>query len=267
MTYAAHENSPQAGSPLELYRFAFMQRHWTLTSGQQTVVHQSEDYLPAAIGRSALEQTDEINRNGIEIRLPRDHPVAALFIASPPEGVVSVTLYRRHRGDPDGEFITLWKGRVLAARLAGSLATLKCEPVASSLKRIGLRARYQLLCRHVLYSAGCGALKERFRVDGTVESVSGATLIVPAAAAQPDGYFCAGMLCVADGLRMIVAHRGAQLTLIVPLPGLQRAQAVQLYAGCDHGRSQCAARFNNLDNYGGFPFIPVKNPFAGDAIV
>ena len=45
-----------------------------------------------------------------------------------------------------------------ASRLSGAEATLKCEPIASSLKRPGLRARYQLLCRHVLYSSGCGAL-------------------------------------------------------------------------------------------------------------
>jgi hypothetical protein len=26
--------------------------------------------------------------------------------------------------------------------------------------------------------------------------------------------------------------------------------------------STCQSRFDNLDNYGGFPFIPLKNPFA-----
>jgi len=33
-------------------------------------------------------------------------------------------------------------------------------------------------------------------------------------------------------------------------------------AGCDHSVSTCAARFDNLANYGGFPFIPTKNPFS-----
>jgi hypothetical protein len=33
-------------------------------------------------------------------------------------------------------------------------------------------------------------------------------------------------------------------------------------AGCDHSVSTCAARFGNLANYGGFPFIPTKNPFS-----
>lgn len=267
MTYVTSEASAHDGQPVELYRFALQAQRWTFTSGQTTVIRQSETYSPATITRSGLEQTNEINRNGIEIRLPRDNPVAALFIASPPEGVVSVTLYRRHTDDPDNEFITLWKGRVLAARFSSSEATLKCEPVATSLKRTGLRARYQLLCRHVLYSAGCGALKEGFRVDGTVVAVSGVTVQVEAAGTQPDGYFVAGMLQTAQGVRMIVGHSGVNLTLIAPMPSLAFGQIVQLYAGCDHSTGQCAGRFGNLANFGGFPFIPLKNPFTGDAII
>ena len=227
--------------------------------------YQSETYQPATISRNGLEQGNELGRLGVEIRVPRDLPVAGLFLAAPPEGVVSITLYRHHAGD--NEFITYWKGRVASSRLSGSEATLKCEPIATSLKRPGLRARYQLLCRHVLYGSGCGALKDSFRVDGTVAAVTGITVQVAAAADREDGYFVGGMLTTAAGARMIVAHSGIVLTLVAPLIGLSAGDTVQLYAGCDHSLNHCAARFNNLDNFGGFPFIPVKNPFSGDAIV
>jgi len=156
MSYTATENSPAQGRPVELYRFALGPQRWTFTSGQTAVVYQSETYAPAPIRRSGIEQGNEINRAGMEITLPRDNQLAALFIASPPEGVVSITLYRFHASDTATETIVLWKGRVGGARLAGSDLTLKCEPVATSLKRPGLRARYQLICRHALYSAECG---------------------------------------------------------------------------------------------------------------
>jgi uncharacterized phage protein (TIGR02218 family) len=267
MSYAARENSIASGHPVELYRFALGAIKWTFTSGQAKVVYQSETYKPTAIRRSAIEQGNEINRSGLEIRVPHDNPVAALFVAIPPEGVVSVTLYRMHTGDPDNDFITLWKGRVLAARFSGSEATLKCEPIATSLKRPGLRARYQLLCRHPLYSAGCGALKDSFRVDGTVAAVSGATVQVAAAGTKPDGYFVAGMLATNEGKRMIVGHAGSNVTLVAPMPSLAIGDSVRLYAGCDHSTATCLNRFNNLANFGGFPYIPQKNPFSGDAIV
>ena len=265
MTYTSRESSVASGRPVELYRFALGAQRWTYTSGQTAVVYQSETYQPVTIKRSGIEQGNEINRAGLEITLPRDNPLAGLFVASPPEGVVSVTIYRFHVGD--AETIVLWKGRVGGARLSGSELALKCEPVATSLKRTGLRARYQLICRHALYSAGCGALKDSFRVDGTVSAVSGTTVQVAAAASKPDGYFVAGMLAIDDGSRMIVGHAGINLTLVAPMRSLSAGMAVRLYAGCDHSTATCKNRFGNLANYGGFPFIPLKNPFAGDAIV
>ncbi len=265
MIYTTLERSVADGNPVELYRFAQGTNRWLYTSGCLPISYLSETYQPLTIARGAIEQANDIHRNGIDVTLPRDCPVAGLFIAAPPEGIVSFTLYRKHASD--NEFITYWKGRVSAARFGGSALQLKCEPIATSLKRVGLRARYQLLCRHVLYSASCGALRESYRSDDNVTAISGAQITVPVAAGKADGYFTAGMLLSPAGLRMITAHVGSTITLIVPLVGLRQGDAVSLFAGCDHSSSQCAARFSNLDNYGGFPFIPVKNPFAGDAIV
>jgi len=267
MSYANNENSIASGRPVELYRFALGARRWTFTSGLSPVVYQSETYTPVTIRRSGIEQGNEINRYSIDITLPRDNALAALFISSPPEGVMSVTLYRYHVTDTANEVIVFWKGRVGGARLSGSELVLKCEPIATSLKRIGLRARYQLICRHALYSAGCGALKENFMVNGAVAAVSGATIEVAAAASKPDGYFVAGMLATNEGQRMIVGHTGANLTMVAPMPSLAIGDSVRLYAGCDHSMSTCLDRFSNLDNFGGFPYIPQKNPFSGDAIV
>jgi len=267
MSYLDQENSVSVGAPVELYRFALGAQRFTFTASQAAVIYQNETYAPVALRRSAIEQGNEINRAGLTLTLPRDNPLADLFLASPPEGVVSVTLRRFHRGDPLTETLVVWKGRVGGARLSGSELTLTCESVATSLKRTGLRARYSLLCRHALYSTGCGALKEAHRVDAVLTSVSGATVNVAAPLLPIDGTFVAGMLATNAAQRMIVGHVGPQITLVAPLPSLSVGAAVRLYAGCDHALSTCRHRFNNLDNYGGFPFIPLKNPFVGDAIV
>ncbi|MCE5420249.1 MAG: phage BR0599 family protein [Acidithiobacillus sp.] len=265
MSYPARENSVSSAQPVELYRFAFGPRRWTYTSGQSEVQYQSESYVPVSIKRSNIEQGNDINRAGLAITLPRDHPLADLYLASPPEGVVSVTIYRFHVGD--AETIVWWKGRVGGISFSGAELLLKCEPVASSLKRHGLRAHYQLLCRHALYSDGCGARKEAYRVDGSVAAVQGVYVQVAAAAGRPDGYFVCGMLQTNEGSRMIVHHQGIHLTLVAPMPSLAAGKVLRLYAGCDHALATCKDRFANLANYGGFPFIPTKNPFTGDAIV
>jgi len=35
---------------------------------------------------------------------------------------------------------------------------------------------------------------------------------------------------------------------------------VIVYAGCDKTPQTCKNKFNNLQNFRGFPYIPVKNP-------
>lgn len=267
MSYQGIESSTASGRPVELYEFALGAKRWRFTSGQEAVSYFSQTYAPAALQRGGIEQGTELNRAGLSIRVFRDNPVAALFVAQPPDGIVSVTILRRHLTDPAQEWITLWKGRVVGCRFSGSTAELSCEPVATSLKRTGLRARYSLLCRHPLYSAGCGASKESVRVDGTVAAVAGASVQVAAAGSRPDGYFVAGMLATNDGARMIVGHAGATLTLSAPFPGLVVGMTVRLYPGCQKTTADCAGKFSNIVNFGGFPAIPAKNPFSGDAVM
>jgi hypothetical protein len=51
------------------------------------------------------------------------------------------------------------------------------------------------------------------------------------------------------------------------LPGLAVGNAFEAFAGCDRSFSTCQSKFGNSLNFGGFPWIPPKNPFAGDSIV
>src|SRR3546814_7797331 len=75
------------------------------------------------------------------------------------------------------------------------------------------------------------------------------------------------MLRSPDGvLSYIVDHVGTAITIQRMSYSLQQAIDagfpfdVILYPGCDHSRATCISKFNNLLNYGGYDFIPVKNP-------
>ena len=49
--------------------------------------------------------------------------------------------------------------------------------------------------------------------------------------------------------------------------GFYGSSTVTLYPGCTKSRAVCKNKFDNLNNYGGFPWIPTKNPFGGSSIV
>jgi len=212
-------------------------------------------------------------KDPLDITFPRDNAFALLFQGGVPEQVCSVTVFRSHTHDPDEELRFYWKGRVAGAAGEGDAVKLSCENVFTSLRRPGLKAKYQRTCRHPLYFGGCGLDKASFAITATVTAVSGFNVTVTYAdSTVTTGYFTGGMLQTADGhFRYITYDGGATLTLIRPMPSLTEEvngsdgeATVTIYPGCNHQMTDCQTKFNNLLNFGGFPWIPEKNPFEND---
>jgi uncharacterized phage protein (TIGR02218 family) len=194
---------------------------------------------------------------------------------------VTLTIFRGHE-QVLGETVAHWKGRVVGAEVEGARLILSAESIFSTLRRAGVRAKYQSLCRHALYGRGCGLDIAQHLAILTVAAVSGATVTVPGAAAQPDGWYRSGVLRFGVQLGFIIGHVGATITLSRPMPELATALAnptldpvtgapqpiaVDIAPGCDLRAETCAAKFGNLLNFGGFPSIPGRNPFGGGSIV
>ncbi len=270
MTYSTYENSVQLGTPVELYEFTQGLSRWFYISGRNEVVRLGNTYTPSSISRDRLKQSTDVFKNGVRLSFPRTNEFASQFLGFPPEELTTVTILRGHWGDPDAEYQVYWKGRVIAAKVSGSQIDIECEPIYSSLRRPGLRAKFELTCRHVLYGRGCTLNRELFRLDGTVLSIIGGLNVqVSGSGAFPAGYFTGGLLEIptTGSARFVVGHAGDVVTLTRPLPELTGSMAVALFPGCDHTKATCLAKFNNLDNFGGFPWIPKTNPFGGSSIV
>lgn len=263
---------------IELYRFARNEDIWTYTSSPEAVTYNSEVYLPVPIGRNNIELKDELAKANLEIQMDTDNPMAVTLLNYIFDGIVTFTLFLQE----DAAFSTLWKGRLANIKPSNSKFILNFESIATSMRRPGLRARYQRNCRHALYHRGCSLDLEDFAVNALAVSVDHNILEVPDAALEPDGYYLGGMVRAPDGtLRMIIAHTGAYLKLTRQFNNvligvgygynygnLYGGEPVEiiLYPGCDRTKSTCISKFNNLENFGGFPYIPKKNPFGGTSI-
>lgn len=266
MTYQSSEISVQGGQPVELYRFVRGLTRYTWTPNDEPISYNAETYTPITLKRNALEGSGSMARNRLTVEVARDNALASLFAGAPVDEVVTLTIFGLHRGD--GEFVTLWKGRLMSVGFTGSWASLVCEPIFTSLRRSGLRARYQSQCRHVLYDQGCKANNQNFRVDGMVNVIAGSQISAVNWGAKPSGWFTGGYARLGDQpRRLIVDHSGETLTLSAPFLSIDLGDTVEAYAGCDHTLSTCNAKFANEDNFGGWPFIPTKNPFGSDPVV
>jgi len=104
-----------------------------------------------------------------------------------------------------------------------------------------------------------------WELDAVVSAVDGASVTAPGLSAKADGFFDSGLLVSEAGAREILAHAGDTLTLRRALPSLAPGSRISVRAGCDKTKETCNSR-GNIANFGGWPFIPWKNPMSGETI-
>lgn len=249
-------------APIELYEFQDGADYYRYATNHETVVYQGNNYYPAPYKRSRVRQNPDPSKNDITFITNRTDVLASKYLAFPPENVILATVYRYQELAPT-EVVPYWKGRVVGFSVSGNEITITCESIFTSVRRPGLRARYQYDCRHSLFSTGCGLGRETWKTSGVVGSVSGTAVVIAEAAAKAAGYFNGGFIWIPNvGYRMISAHSGSSIALSRPMRGMEAGQTVYLWPGCSHTKAECVDKFNNIINFGGFPWIPKTNIFT-----
>lgn len=265
MTFSLRELSIFGGRPTELYRFVLGAERYCFTSADSDVSFSNEVYDAVPIKRARHVLSTEMGKNDISIDISRDNPLCQWFVGPAPDEMMLLTIYRMHAGDTD--YAIQWQGRVTGASVKGSEMTLSCEPMYTSLKRPGLRAKYQTMCRHPLASHQCGVNPAVFSFSTTIASVAGTTITLASIGGKPDNWLAGGWFVSSGGTkRMIQSNTGPVLTITHPARSLMAGESVLAYAGCDHLWATCKDKFGNAVNFGGFPWMPKKNPFSGDGI-
>ncbi|MGH6785320.1 MAG: phage BR0599 family protein [Novosphingobium sp.] len=231
-------------------------------------------WFPSEIKNSRIGQSSDINKDGITLVFARTNEFAQQFIGVPPEFITLLTIFRGHLTQSDDEYAVYWKGRLGGAKASENKISINCESVFTSLRRYGLRARYQRTCRHMLYSQGCGLDADDFGTPGIATAATTQSVTSTAFGSQANGFWIGGMLQDSTGaLRYIVGHNGNIVTLWRPMQSLIDeiidfgSAAIIAYPGCDKSFQTCVAKFDNALNFGGMPLLPNKNPLDGRAIV
>ena len=272
MTYSTLENSVDGSKPIELLRLSYSNVDWFYTTQDTPREYNGATYVPMPMQRSALENSSDSSKSTMTITLPQDCPIADLYKQSAPSNVVTVTLMGEHY--LDGDFITMWKGRIVNIEFMPPHFIITTESVFTSLQRVGLRRRFSTTCPYDVYSAGCGVDHANYVTQMLIGALSGTTFTSAQATTKPDNYFAGGYvkwinpntgLAEYRAIKSSVQATGA-ITLVSIIPNISIGSLIDVYPGCDHLLNTCENKFDNVIRFGGTPYIPKKNPFGGTSI-
>jgi uncharacterized phage protein (TIGR02218 family) len=117
-------------------------------------------------------------------------------------------------------------------------------------------------CVHTLFDAGCGLVKASFAEANTVQGGSTVNKLI-SLSAKADGYYDNGQIVFTSGpntglTKAVKQYFTKNFFFNSPLPFAPNAgDAFTAYPGDDKTQATCTNKFNNLANFGGFPYVPV----------
>lgn len=266
MAWPGDEQGVEDGNIIELYKFEGSDANYFYTSWQQDVDYSGDTYVAAPTNRASFGGRPIGEEQTFEVTLPVSKQLVQdyAFDANPPTSL-NLTVYRSGAGS-SGPFVQWNKGSVINLRVKGDLATIVAasvfdEPLAADVPSVWLMS----FCNHRLGDNNCGVDTDALKVSTTVSSISsdGLEITLASDGGNADQWSRAGYLRrVSDGaLRLVIDHTGNVMTLAHPFRTLAGSDSVELFPGCAHNIQTCFDKFNNVINYGGFPYIPGKNIF------
>lgn len=210
----------------------------------------------------ALKSTDELSRYTLFGAIPKIK--IDVFRISP--GPV-------YAGDPAifGRDTSIIQSGVIADfSTEGSIMRAVCCPEPFLTGHQVPRCRFTRTCNRKLYGTDCGVDREDFKLEANILSMdyTGRTLVISGQRplTDPEDYFRQGYLEHAPtGTKHSIfrsEYQGTDTRIFLHqwFPDFAINDVVTAFAGCRHTADDCKNKFDNVANFGGFPFIPNVNP-------
>ena len=268
-TFDALESSLQDSQPIELYRVVFGTSTFLWTSSPESETVGGDTYTPIPIERNQININRERQPQTLNVKIPGDLELPRNYLNVAPGRSATLTLLRYQKNSAPVTTALLFKGTITAVNYVedGRFAQLVTRSIEFSRAQNIPRFTFMGMCNNFLYDPFCKVNPALFDAIG-VCSAGGdtVTLTVAAAASEPDGFYNGGYITPTTGqsdFRMILSHVGDQITILLPFATDVTGQNVQIFAGCDHILTgDCATKFDNVENFGGFHYVPSRNIFS-----
>lgn len=285
MSYTGQDESLEDGQPIELFLFTNNEETFAYTSGPDPVTFGPNTYTPLPISRTKPNLEQVTTARNLVVKVPITEPFARRYLSFVPASLDTCIVFRQHSTDGGSpETIQFFTGEVTNVTFKDNEAQINVQNVGSILERLVPQQTCRNGCNHILYDTKCAVVESQFRIDTVVTGISsdgltitvdGSTNTFPDTGLQLSAQLTADASYVLNGIlernsgdenrmvRATIDQTGniVDCTILFPFQTLALGTALKLLAGCDHKFPTCIAKFANQDRYGGFPFVPLKNPF------
>ncbi len=259
--YIAKEEASQR-KPVELFHIWRDDGvHWYYTSGDTIITYDGHDYVPATLKRSGISYDSQLEVTTITVTVGYIEEPVTEFIANNPIEILWIEIKKLFRDQDPLEASVVFIGQIKKVSFQGSAAKVECVGFEHFLKMPIPVFRYQITCNHKLFDSGCKKIKADYKITTVVTLNADKTQLTSSDfGVQEDEYFTYGYVEFGAESRMITAHTGDVITLAYKMNELESGETVDVYPGCDGRVETCRDKYNNIDNFLGFPFIPQENP-------
>lgn len=261
------------------------------TSFGRDVTAAGHVWTATAIEHTEIRQTIRMDREEIRVKGRwKDGGPLRLFMPGSLDAVVRLSVYEcTIAGGVGSSVLQVFGGEVTGVRFDGPFFDLGASGDSALFDRRAPRMLIQPGCNHAVFDVGCGLLASDWvfsavAVSGTGSNLTLGTFTVPAPADASGwgfaDFFALGFLERTVGgkprrhtiLRSTAKTVGGQVTFTLRTPlesSPSVGEAFSILPGCDGRPETCRAFhsgtnpggvFNNFGRFGGFPFVPEKNP-------
>ena len=245
----------------------------TITSSPVDLVYQGVTYKSTPVKRTKIISRPDLLQNKVTLQLSV-HEMLGLDLLSQVNNNLANRLII-YRGEDVSSLSQIWAGALTDQSCSGEIATITYGGGGISLRQLGDRRPFQRRCPFVLYDRlTCRATPQVSSVRVVSINPTKDVLEVSGIGTHSVGYFTGGVICPsavysADnaGNRFISSHNKTassdQLRLSTPID-LSVGDTISVLAGCDRTWQTCYSKFNNIINFGGFPYLPLENPYIAE---
>lgn len=275
MSLATLASAVFGSRPIFLYQFSRLGSVWHFNTSAANVTRTipggtSVEFAKLAIKHDRVIDAEFSYRSELAIEVPlKAEPFQLNALALGFSTPMEVRIWRTDVSET--EVLPVFSGKVISVTPDDKRGILEisCLTDAKDFARKGLVGVFQKTCRHVHYGVGCNLNITSFNTPGEITAISADFLTYTldlGGATIAAGDYILGVVSRADGQRrFITSHTYSDFTINSLIPGIQVGETVQIAPGCNLSRERCDARFANIENFGGFPFI-ADNPFKGQQV-